>query len=86
MPKIDIYTTNACGYCTAAKALLRQKNVTFTEINVAQNESERAVMMARSGGRRTLPQIFIGSTHVGGCDDIHALDAAGGLDTLLAAS
>jgi glutaredoxin 3 len=86
MPKIDIYTTNACGFCTAAKALLQKKKVTFTEINVAQNESERAVMMARSGGRRTLPQIFIGSTHVGGCDDIHALDAAGGLDTLLAAS
>jgi glutaredoxin 3 len=86
MPKIDIYTTNLCGYCAAAKDLLRKKNVTFTEIDVSYDPALRERMTARAGGRRSVPQIFIGDTHVGGCDDIHALEAKGGLDTLLAAS
>jgi glutaredoxin 3 len=86
MPKIEIYTTNLCGYCAAAKDLLRKKGATFHEIDVSYDAPERDRMMARAGGRRSVPQIFIGDTHVGGCDDIHALDAKGGLDSLLATS
>jgi glutaredoxin 3 len=86
MPKIDVYTTNACGFCAAAKALLTKKNASFNEIDVTFDDAERDRMKVRASGRRSVPQIFIGSTHVGGCDDIHALDAAGGLDTLLATS
>jgi glutaredoxin 3 len=86
MPKIDIYTTNLCGYCAAAKDLLRKKGAAFNEIDVSYDPAERERMSQRAGGRRSVPQIFIGSTHVGGCDDIHALDAKGGLDSLLAAS
>ncbi|MHB2169443.1 glutaredoxin 3 [Alsobacter sp. R-9] len=84
MPDVTIYTKAWCPYCHAAKALLTQKGVRFTEIDVA-DPSEQAAMAQRAGGRRTVPQIFIGATHVGGCDDLHALDAAGKLDTLLAA-
>jgi len=85
MKPVEIYTTPLCGYCHAAKGLLTRKGVAFTEIDVSGNPDLRAAMVARSGGRRTVPQIFIGDTHVGGCDDLFALDAAGRLDPLLAA-
>ena len=86
MPKIEIYTTNACGYCARAKNLLGRKGVKFVEIDVSYDRAERERMMVRSGGRRTVPQIFIDEKHVGGCDDLHALDAKGGLDVLLVAA
>lgn len=81
-PKVTIYTTPYCPYCHAAKALLKKKGVTFEEIDV-QDPALRRQMTERASGGRTVPQIFIGNTHVGGCDDIHALDARGGLDPLL---
>ncbi len=84
-PTITIYTTPACPYCHAAKALLREKGVAFEEIDV-QDASRRQQMMKRANGRRTVPQIFIGATHVGGCDDLHELDRRGALDPLLKAS
>jgi glutaredoxin 3 len=79
---ITIYTTPTCPYCTAAKALLRNKQAGFTEIDVSTQPEVREEMMKRSG-RRTVPQIFIGNTHVGGYDDLAALDGAGRLDALL---
>lgn len=85
MPNITIYTTPICPYCTRAKGLLKRKNAAFTEIDVSEDELQRETMRGRSGGRNSVPQIFIGSKHVGGCDDIHALDAQGKLDALLAA-
>ena len=84
-PKIDIYTKFACPYCVRAKALLRNKGVEFEEIDVTFGGEKRNEMMARAPGARTVPQIFIGETHVGGCDDLVALDRAGKLDPLLAA-
>jgi glutaredoxin 3 len=84
MASVDIYTTRWCGYCRAAKALLDRKGVAFTEIDIGTDEAKRQEMLARSNGRYTVPQIFIGSTHVGGSDDLHALDRAGKLDPLLA--
>jgi glutaredoxin 3 len=84
MPPITVYTTATCPYCMAAKALLRKKNAPFTEIGVDGDPAARAVMQERAHGRRSVPQIFIGERHIGGCDDLHALDAAGGLDPLLA--
>jgi glutaredoxin 3 len=84
MAKVEIYTTNACPYCFAAKTLLAKKNVAFTEIDVSYDNDLRSKMMSRAGGRRSVPQIFVGQTHVGGCDDLHALEKAGGLDKLLA--
>lgn len=83
MAPVLIYTRDLCGYCAAAKALLTRKGVTFEEKNASENPGYRAEMMEKSGGT-TFPQIFIGSTHVGGCDDLHALEAAGKLDPLLA--
>ena len=83
MPPIEIYTTPFCPYCHDAKALLKKKNATFTEIDVSRDRELRNKMMARANGRTTVPQIFIGATHVGGCDDLYALDDAGGLDPLL---
>jgi glutaredoxin 3 len=77
-----MYATNWCGYCARARALLESRNVPFEEIDVDARPEARAEMMARSG-RRTVPQIFIGETHVGGSDDLHDLDASGGLDPLL---
>lgn len=85
MPPVELYTTPYCPYCTAAKDLLRNKGVTFTEINVAGAPERRAEMTERAGGRTTVPQIFIGTTHVGGCDDLYTLDGDGKLDLLLAA-
>ena len=83
---VEVYTTPYCPYCVAAKDLLRRKGVDFIEINVAGDRALRAKMVARAGGSMTVPQIFIGETHVGGCDDLYALDDAGGLDQLLAGS
>lgn len=83
MPSVEIYTTPLCGYCLMAKRLLKKKGITFTEINVWTSPAERAVMVERAGGRRTVPQIFIGETHVGGCDDLYALERAGRLDPLV---
>jgi glutaredoxin 3 len=84
MPAITIYTKSWCPYCDAAKELLRQKGAAFDEIDVSNGEKQ-AAMAQRAGGRRTVPQIFIGDRHVGGCDDLYALEKAGGLDPLLAA-
>jgi glutaredoxin 3 len=83
MPEVVLYTTPLCPYCHMAKGLLKKKNVAFTEIDVSDT-TKRMAMQARSGGRNTVPQIFIGSTHVGGCDDIHDLEHQGKLDALLA--
>ena len=84
MKTVEIYTTPSCPYCTAAKALLRKKSAAFTEIDVSREPALRATMTARAGGSRSVPQIFIGGTHVGGCDDLHALDANRKLDAMLA--
>lgn len=84
MPPVEIYTTPWCGYCRAAKALLARKGISYTEIDVGDDPDRRAEMIARAGGRYTVPQIFIGTTHVGGSDDLHALERAGKLDPLLA--
>jgi glutaredoxin 3 len=83
MKSVEIYTTPYCPFCLDAKALLRQKNVDFTEIDVSRDRELLSKMMARANGRITVPQIFIGATHVGGCDDLYALDEAGKLDPLL---
>ena len=83
MKPVEIYTTQTCPYCTAAKRLLAKKGVTYTEIDVGGQPARRADMTKRTG-RTSVPQIFIGGTHVGGCDDIHALDHAGKLDPMLA--
>ena len=85
MPSIEIYTSPTCGYCHAAKRLLAQKGVTYSEVDVGRHPERRPEMMQRANGRRTVPQIFIDGKHVGGCDDLYALDAAGKLDPLLAA-
>jgi glutaredoxin 3 len=78
---ITIYTTAWCGYCQRAKRLLQEKNLAFTEIDVENTPGMREEMMTRSG-RRTVPQVFIGTRHVGGCDDLHALDRSGELEKL----
>jgi len=83
MPEITIYTKSTCPYCHAAKALLNKKGAVFTEIDVTGNPEGQRAMSVRANGRSTVPQIFIGHNHIGGCDDIHALDAQGGLDPLL---
>lgn len=86
MSAIELYTTPYCPYCLSAKDLLRQKGVEFVEIDVSGRPQLRAEMTERASGRSTVPQIFIGSTHVGGCDDLYALEDAGKLDPLLAAN
>lgn len=83
MARVEIYTTQSCPYCHAAKALLRKKGAAFSEIDVGGNSDLRAAMMRRAGGSQTVPQIFINGQHVGGCDDLHALDHQGGLELLL---
>jgi glutaredoxin 3 len=83
MPKVEIYTTPWCPYCTAAKSLLDNKGVPYTEVDVMDPE-KRAAMVQKAHGRRTVPQIFIGETHVGGYDDMAALERRGQLDPLLA--
>jgi glutaredoxin 3 len=81
-PKVVMYTTGWCPYCLRARELLKSKGVAIEEIDVDARPEARTEMTARSG-RRTVPQIFIGETHVGGCDDLHELEASGRLDTLL---
>lgn len=85
MPPVTIYTTPWCPYCQAAKALLDRKSVAYEEIDVDGEPALRQAMTQRAGGRTSVPQIFIGEKHVGGSDDIHALEARGELDRLLAA-
>lgn len=82
-PEVVLYVTGWCPYCARAKALLDRKGVAYTAIDVEAGAGLREAMVARAGGRRTVPQIFIGDHHVGGCDDLHALEAAGSLDSLL---
>lgn len=84
MTPVTIYTRDFCGYCSAAKRLLDKKGVTYTEHNATGEPEKRQEMMQRANGRSTFPQIFIGNTHVGGCDDLHDLEARGKLDALLA--
>ncbi len=84
MPKVTIYTTSICPYCMMAKRLLTKKGVAFHEIDVGRNPSLRDEMEEKSG-RYTVPQIWIGDTHVGGCDDLYALEDSGKLDPLLTA-
>jgi len=82
MPKIIIYTKDICPYCTKAKALLQKKQVQFSEIKIT-NEQIKAEMVAKANGRLTVPQIFINDKHIGGCDDLYALESANKLDDLL---
>ncbi|BAU07672.1 glutaredoxin 3 [Fischerella major NIES-592] len=82
--KVEIYTWSTCPFCIRAKSLLKRKGVDFTEYNIDGDEAARDKMAQRANGRRSLPQIFIDNVHIGGCDDIYALDARGQLDNLLA--
>lgn len=81
--QVTVYTSKLCGYCTRATHLLKGKDVIFEEVDVSFSPSLRAQMTERSGGRRTVPQIFIDGTHIGGCDDLLALEHKGELDPLL---
>ena len=85
MPKIEMYTKMMCPFCIRAKALLSSKGVDIIDIPAWMDKAKRTEMNERSGGRNTFPQIFINGQHIGGCDDLHALDAAGELDPLLTA-
>jgi len=83
MQPVEIYTSVFCGYCHAAKRLLKSKGISFSEIDVGRNPAKRQEMMRRAGGRHTVPQIFVGKTYVGGCDELYALERSGKLDPLL---
>ena len=85
MPAVTIYTKSWCPYCSAAKTLLKEKGAAFTEIDIEAKPEKRAEMIQKAGGRSTVPQIFIGDRHVGGCDDLYALDDKGQLQPLLQA-
>lgn len=85
MARVEIFTTPWCPYCLAAKRLLARKGVDFEETDVSSSTSLRQAMTQRAGGRRTVPQVFIDGRHIGGSDDLHALEDAGRLDPLLAA-
>ena len=85
MKAVEIYTSPMCGFCHAAKRLLNQKGVSFSEVDVWAEPDRKAEMIQRANGGRTVPQIFIGNVHVGGCDDLFALERSGKLDPLLAA-
>jgi glutaredoxin 3 len=85
MADVTIYTRDFCGYCSAAKRLLTEKGVDFVEHDASYSPELRQEMIQRANGRSTFPQIFIGETHVGGCDDLFALDRSGKLDPMLAA-
>ena len=85
MKSVEIYTRSWCGYCAAAKRLLKARGAAFTEYDVEAEPARLPEMLARARGRRSVPQIFVGDTHVGGSDDLHALDRAGKLVSLLAA-
>ncbi|MBT8456518.1 MAG: glutaredoxin 3 [Rhodobacteraceae bacterium] len=84
MQPIEIYTSPFCGYCHAAKRLLAKKGASYSEIDISRQPDLRQEMMGRAHGRHTVPQIFIGGKHVGGCDELYELDRAGKLDTMLA--
>ena len=84
MKPVEIYTSPLCGFCHAAKRLLTQKGVSFTEFDVLTDPNRKPEMIKRANGGRTVPQIFVGDVHVGGCDDLYALERAGQLDPLLA--
>jgi glutaredoxin 3 len=84
MKPVTIYTTRTCGYCRRAKQLLARKGVAFEEIDVTFNEARRAEMTERAGGRTSVPQIWIGEDHIGGCDDLYDLEYAKRLDAMLA--
>ncbi|MGB5865985.1 MAG: glutaredoxin 3 [Sulfitobacter sp.] len=84
MKPVEIYTSPLCGFCHSAKRLLKQKGVSFSEVNVMANPGRKGEMIKRANGGRTVPQIFVGDTHVGGCDELYALESAGKLDALLA--
>ena len=84
MKPVIVYTTPICPYCVRAKSLLKKKGAQFEEIDVFMDSGARDEMESKSNGRRTVPQIFIGEQHVGGCDELYALDSAGELDPLLA--
>ncbi len=83
MAQVEIYTKDWCGYCARAKRLLTERGVTYAETDVGSDDARREEMIARASGRTTVPQIFIDGQHVGGCDDLFALDAKGELDVLL---
>ena len=83
MAEVELYTTRFCPYCSRARALLQRKGATFVEIDINNEPERRDEMIRRAGGRRTVPQIFIEGEHIGGCDDLVALDRAGGLDPKL---
>jgi glutaredoxin 3 len=83
MADIELFTTKICPYCVRAKALLKKKGAAYREIDVSEDEELRMKMTERAGGKRSVPQIFIDGVHIGGCDDLYALDAKGGLDPLL---
>jgi glutaredoxin 3 len=83
MITVELYTSPLCGFCHSAKRLLSQKGVSFSEINILAQPDRKGEMIKRANGGRTVPQIFIGDIHVGGCDDLFALDRAGKLDKLL---
>ena len=85
MQSVEIYTSPLCGFCHRAKQLLTAKGVNFLEFDVHARPELRSEMMGRANGRHTVPQIFVGKTHVGGCDDLFALERSGKLDTLLSA-
>lgn len=85
MAKIVIYTTRVCPYCVRAKSLFARKGVSYEEIDVSDDAALREDMTVKAGGKRSVPQIFIDDKHIGGCDDLYALDKNGGLDPLLAA-
>lgn len=85
-PEVTIYTTAWCPFCMRAKALLQQKGIVFREIDVEEGRELRQEMISRSGGRRTVPQVFIGDVHVGGSEELAAAEGSGQLDRLLAAS
>ncbi len=84
MAKVEIYTSQLCGFCHAAKRLLNSKGIEFEETDVGRNPDEKATMIQRANGGRTVPQIFIDGKHVGGCDDLYALEQSGKLDPMLA--
>ena len=84
MAKVEIYTTSSCGFCVRAKRLLELKKVAFEEISIDRGGESRAQMLQRANGRSSVPQIFIGGTHIGGCDDLMALEMDGKLDAMLA--
>ena len=85
MQNVTIYTSPMCGFCHAAKRLLSQKGIGFAEFDISRDPSKRQEMLQRSQGSHTVPQIFVGKTHVGGCDELYGLERSGKLDPLLAA-